>query len=81
MIGAATNVARWWWPGQVVFRRDLIREVADEQVPTSVRTAPHPCAARCWRAAGAPVERVAEHLSTGPAMDRDAIVRITADSA
>ncbi|WP_162908342.1 ATP-binding protein, partial [Allorhizocola rhizosphaerae] len=59
--------------GQVVFRHDLIREAAAGRVPASVRAALHLRASEVLRTAGAPAERVGEHLAAGAAMDRTAI--------
>ncbi|GAA4701808.1 ATP-binding protein [Phytohabitans rumicis] len=54
---------------QFVFRHDLIREALAEHLPAAVRTALRLRAGEVLAAAGAPVERVAEHLLAGTAVD------------
>lgn len=58
---------------QLVFRHDLIREALAGSLPASVRTALHSRAGQALAAAGAAVERVAEHLLAGGTIDRRAI--------
>jgi DNA-binding CsgD family transcriptional regulator len=54
---------------QLVFRHDLIREALAEHLPETVRTALRLRAGQVLAAAGAPVERVAEHLLAGTVLD------------
>jgi DNA-binding CsgD family transcriptional regulator/tetratricopeptide (TPR) repeat protein len=56
----------------LVFRHELIRESLAEHLPAPVRTALHLRAARVLIAAGAAVERIAEHLLAGGDVDRNA---------
>lgn len=51
------------------FRHALIRQALSEGVPEQMRTALHLRAGQVLTASGAPVERVAEHLVAGTALD------------
>jgi DNA-binding CsgD family transcriptional regulator len=67
--------------GQMLtFRHELIREALAEHQPRSVRTALRQRAGQALAVAGAPVERVAEHLVAGTTLDRR-LVDWLADSA
>src|SRR5262249_7679752 len=58
----------------LVFRHEVIRESLAEHLPPPVRTALHLRAMQVLTTtAGAPVERVAEHLLAGTEVDRNAI--------
>jgi hypothetical protein len=54
---------------RLVFRHDLIRDALGEGVPAPVRSAIHLQVARNLGSAGAPVERVAEHIILGNSLD------------
>ena len=55
---------------RLAFRHDIIRLALAEHLPATLRTALHLRAGQVLAAAGAPVERVAEQLVAGTALDR-----------
>jgi DNA-binding CsgD family transcriptional regulator len=54
---------------KLVFRHDLIRQALAEDLPVAVRTALHLQIGQALAAAGAPPERVAEHVLAGTSLD------------
>jgi len=54
---------------RLVFRHEVIRQALEESLPASARNALHLQAGRALAAAGAPVERAAQHLLAGGTLD------------
>jgi DNA-binding CsgD family transcriptional regulator len=55
---------------RLVFRHEVIRQALQENLPASARNALHLQAGQALAAAGAPVERAAQHLLAGMTLDR-----------
>jgi DNA-binding NarL/FixJ family response regulator len=55
---------------RLVFRHEVIRQALVESLPASARNALHLQAGQALAAAGAPVERAAQHLLAGMTLDR-----------
>jgi DNA-binding CsgD family transcriptional regulator len=58
---------------ELVFRHELIRRALAEGLPVDVRRSLQVRAAKALASAGAPVERVAEHLLAGATLDTEAV--------
>jgi predicted ATPase len=62
---------------ELVFRHELIRQALAEDLPVDVRRSLQVRAAKALASAGAPVERVAEHLLAGATLDAEAVDWLT----
>jgi DNA-binding CsgD family transcriptional regulator len=58
---------------RLAFRHELIRRVMHDGTPATVRAAIHQEVCRALMAAGAPVERIAEHLAATPVLAADGV--------
>ena len=58
---------------RLVFRHEVIRQALEESLPASARNALHLQAGQALAAAGAPVERAAQHLLAGMTLDARAL--------